>query len=150
MVAPMTNKFQTSTHSSSFSVLQTEHSPTYYKQESLALSMADLESSQQRSTGRSEEHWKNFYKNGLPIEVIVIEDSPSPQIRNSVEPEPIQQRPMASNDSGASFGAAHYHLGGWSVEICEPEMACLHPNTDCGRRPFVHRLSHPVSRYSRE
>ena len=75
--------------------------PTYHKQESQALSMPDSESSQQRSTGRSEEHWKNFYKNGLPKEIIVIEDSPSPQIPNSVEPEPIQQHPMTSNGSGS-------------------------------------------------
>ena len=44
--------------------------PAYHKQESQALSMPDSESSQQRSTGRSEEHWKNFYKNCLPIEII--------------------------------------------------------------------------------
>ena len=61
--------------------------------------MADLQSSQQLSAGRSEKDWKKFYKNGLPKEIIVIEDSPSPQIPNSVESEPITQRPIPSNGS---------------------------------------------------
>ena len=64
--------------------------------------MPESRSSQRPATGRPDEHWKkNFYKNGLPKEIIVIDDSPSPQIPNSVEPEPIQQRVMASTGSGS-------------------------------------------------
>lgn len=74
----------------------------HYKQESQALSMPDSESSQQPSRGRDREYWKKeYFKNGLPKEIIVIDDSPSPQVPNSVEPEPVQERAMVSAGLGS-------------------------------------------------
>lgn len=39
-----------------------------------------------------EPDWKNFYKNGLPKEVIVIDDSPPPVVSESIEPVSIPPR----------------------------------------------------------
>lgn len=44
-----------------------------------------LQTSTKRQRSR-EPDWNNFYKNGLPREVIVIDDSPTPRISESVEP----------------------------------------------------------------
>jgi dual-specificity kinase len=49
-------------------------------------------SSEQASRKRQrsrEPDWNNFYKNGLPKEVIVIDDSPPPEESNSIEPLPV-------------------------------------------------------------
>jgi dual-specificity kinase len=39
-----------------------------------------------------EPDWEDFYKNGLPKEVIVIDDSPPPRVSESVEPHPLVSR----------------------------------------------------------
>lgn len=52
------------------------------------------DASQQLSKKRQrsrEPDWHNFYKNGLPKEVIVIDDSPPPRIAESIQPEDVPQ-----------------------------------------------------------
>jgi dual-specificity kinase len=63
-----------------------------------------LQASKKRQRSR-EPDWNNFYKNGLPKEVIVIDDSPEPHISESVEPDSNGLR----NINGAANGAALRH-----------------------------------------
>ena len=73
--------------------------------------MADSESSQRHSIGRSVEHSKNSIRMVCPKRAYVsIEGSPSPQILNSVEPEPIGERPMASDGSSSRQSAKRREL----------------------------------------
>ncbi len=75
--------------------------PAHYKQDSQAVSVTGSQSGSQKPSRKRERspNWQEFYRNGLPDEVIVIHDSsPSPSVPESVEPEPLQQHPMPSNN----------------------------------------------------
>jgi dual-specificity kinase len=76
----------------------------------------------QRSREPREPDWHKFYKNGLPKEVIVIDDSPTPEPSASVisNPPPTRQvvetnsRPAAKKRKRDDVGSAYdpvYHLG---------------------------------------
>lgn len=56
------------------------------KQSAMASSSTSSSKQPSRKRQRSKEptNWNNFYKNGLPKEVIVIDDSPSPELSTSV------------------------------------------------------------------
>lgn len=59
-----------------------------------------------RKRRRREPDWNAFYKNGLPKEIIVIDDSPEPEAR-------VSRKLTSSNTHGhASAGAASYETNG--------------------------------------
>lgn len=63
-----------------------------------------LQTPKKRQRSR-EPDWRNFYKNGLPKEIIVIDDSPPP--RNSASAEPVANG--ARSDNGGANGTALRH-----------------------------------------
>lgn len=63
-----------------------------------------LQTPKKRQRSR-EPDWRNFYKNGLPKEIIVIDDSPPP--RKSASVEAVANGPR--NDNGGANGAALRH-----------------------------------------
>lgn len=54
-----------------------------------------------------EPDWHNFYKNGLPKEVIVIDDSPPPRVSESVEPIPTPNLKNHTSRTVAGGSARH-------------------------------------------
>ncbi|KFY01365.1 hypothetical protein V495_08275 [Pseudogymnoascus sp. VKM F-4514 (FW-929)] len=63
-----------------------------------------LQTPKKRQRSR-EPDWRNFYKNGLPKEIIVIDDSPPP--RNSASAEPVANGDRS--DNGGANGTALRH-----------------------------------------
>lgn len=65
---------------------------------------ASRQVSKKRQRSR-EPDWNSFYKNGLPKEVIVIDDSPPPEVSESLEPEV----GLHQNHNGVANGVASRH-----------------------------------------
>lgn len=70
---------------------------------------ASEQASKKRQRSR-EPDWKDFYRNGLPKEVIVIDDSPPPRVSDSVEPAAValsSQNQTSRTVAGVSGGIHH-------------------------------------------
>lgn len=66
-------------------------------------SVAELNSAKKRQRSRQPD-WGNFYKNGLPQEVIVIDDSPPPRISNT--PDAVANGASRSNQASRAVATA--------------------------------------------
>lgn len=90
----LNNNYHTSTHDSRSNL------PTPQTYDASVASQSSPSMSDTQRSARKAANWNEFYKNGLPKEVIVIEDSPEPAPRQKREATPSQSLPRAAYTNG--------------------------------------------------
>lgn len=93
----------------------------------------NLNGSTTKKRRRATPNWSDFYKNGLPKEIIVIEDTPEPSHQSQVPPEPIPAQPVAKRrkrDSDAALAT--------TTTTTTTTAAAIHHD------PVYHVSNHPM------
>lgn len=122
-----------SANSVSNTIPRSDHSGAYSPAMPAPRADPNLNGSTTKKRRRATPNWSDFYKNGLPKEIIVIEDTPEPSHQSQVPPEPIPAQPVAKRrkrDSDAALAT--------TTTTTTTTAAAIHHD------PVYHVSNHPM------